>query len=46
MTIEKAYDGAIVIMDVIKGVLVTRRYYGYTKREARSMFNNEAKELS
>lgn len=39
MIIEKAkHSGAIVISDTIGGYLVTRSYYGYTKRDAIRLF--------
>jgi len=41
MTIERNSEGAYVISDIIAGYLVTRRYYGYTKREAVQLFKEE-----
>lgn len=41
MTVEKNREGAYVISDIIGGYLVTKRYYGYTKREALAMFKKE-----
>lgn len=38
MTIEKNYQGAYVITDIIGGYLVHRVYMGYTKKEARQLF--------
>lgn len=34
MTIERNHHGAYVITAIINGYLVTRQYYGYTKRDA------------
>jgi hypothetical protein len=39
MIIEKArHSGAIVISDIVGGYLLTRVYYGHTRREARLLF--------
>ena len=38
MTIEKNREGAYVISDIVSGYLVTRSYYGHTKREAVRLF--------
>lgn len=43
MLIEKNIEGAWVITDIVAGYFVTRRYYGYTKREAIQLFKNELK---
>lgn len=43
MTIERKYQGAWVVSDIIGGYLVTRTFYGYTKREALRMFRAEFK---
>ena len=42
MTIERNHEGAYVISDIIGGYLVTKRYYGYTKREAIKLFKEES----
>ena len=42
MTIERNHDGGYVISDIVNGYLVTKRYYGYTKKQAMKMFR-EAK---
>lgn len=42
MSIEKNYSGAYVISDVVNGYLVTKQYYGYTKREAVALFKKES----
>jgi len=41
MTIEKNYEGAWVVSDIVNGFRVSRRYYGYTMREALAMFKRE-----
>ena len=38
MSIEKNKEGAYVISDIVSGYLVTRSYYGYTKRDAVRLF--------
>ena len=43
MTIEKNYEGAWVVSDIVGGYLVTRRYYFYTKREAVRLFRQEVR---
>jgi uncharacterized protein (DUF39 family) len=43
VSIEKNYSGAYVISDVVNGYLVTKQYYGYTKREAVALFKKESK---
>jgi hypothetical protein len=43
MTIERNYEGAWVVSDIVGGYLVTRRYYYYSKREALAMFRAEAR---
>ena len=44
MTICKAFpSGAWQVSDIIGGYLVTRTYYGYTKREAIALFRAETK---
>lgn len=43
MSVEKNYQGGYVISDIIGGYLVTKSYYGYTKREAISLFKKETK---
>lgn len=45
MNITKNHDGALIIQDIVKGYLITRKYYFYTKKEAISRFKNEIKEL-
>ena len=42
MTISKVFpSGAWQVSDIIRGYLVTRTYYGYSKREAARMFRRE-----
>ncbi len=36
-------NGSYVVSDIIGGQLVTRVYYGYTKRECQRMFRAEFK---
>ena len=43
MSIDKNSEGAWRISDIIDGYLVTRRYYGYTKREAIKLFKEETR---
>jgi len=43
MTIERNYEGAYVVSDIVGGYLVTRSYYGYTRREAIALFKAEIK---
>jgi hypothetical protein len=41
MTIEKTYQGAWRISAIIDGYLVTKQYFGYTKKEALTLFKEE-----
>jgi hypothetical protein len=41
MTAERNHAGAWVVSDIVAGYLVTRSYYGYTKREALALFKQE-----
>lgn len=43
MTVERNYAGAYVISDIVGGYLVTKQYYGYTKREAVRLFKEETR---
>ena len=43
MTIERNHEGAWVISAVVGQYLETRRYYGYTKREAITLFKEETR---
>lgn len=45
MTAERNYAGAWIVSDIVAGYLVTRSYYGYTKREAVADFKREMKAL-
>ena len=44
MTVEKNREGAYVISDIVSGYLVTRSYYGYTKRESVRLFRTYIRE--
>ncbi len=44
MIIEKNREGAYVISDIVSGYLVTRSYYGYTKRESVRLFRTYIRE--
>jgi len=41
MTLNKNINGYIVISDIIDGHWVTRKYMGYTKKEAKRLFKKE-----
>lgn len=43
MLIERNIYGAYVISDIINGYLVTKQYYGYTKRESIRRFKADTK---
>ena len=43
MTAERNVYGAWVVSDIIGGYLVTRVYYGYSKREALRRFRSEVR---
>jgi hypothetical protein len=43
MSIRITFQGAIEISDIIDGYLVTRQYFGRTKRQAIRLFKSEAK---
>jgi hypothetical protein len=44
MTVEKQFpSGAWLISDIVRGSLFTRRYMGYTKRQAITLFKAEVK---
>jgi hypothetical protein len=38
MTIERTYQGAWRISGIVDGYLVTRQFFGYTKKEAIAAF--------
>lgn len=46
MSIEKNREGAWIVSDIAGGYLVTRVYYGYTKREAVSLFRAHLREIA
>lgn len=41
MTIEKTFQGAWRISKIIDGYLVSKQYFGYTKKEAIAEFKAE-----
>lgn len=44
MTITKhPVNGSYVISSIVRGHLVTRVYYGYTRRDCASMFRRETR---
>ena len=45
MSIEKNYQGVYVCSDIVNNQRVERKFYGYTKRQAQSMFKKECKEI-
>jgi hypothetical protein len=45
MSVSKSFpSGAFVVTAIIDGQLVTRRYFGYTQREAKQAFREEIKQ--
>ena len=44
MIIEKTFQGALKVSDIIGGQLVTRQFFGHSKREALRLFKEETKE--
>jgi hypothetical protein len=43
MTITKNHNGSLTVSKVINGYLYTKTYYGYTKKEAVSLYTRETK---
>jgi hypothetical protein len=43
MIIERNYQGAWVISDIIGGYRVARSYYGYTKAQAVALFRDDVR---
>jgi len=43
MSIEKTFQGAYKISQIYKGYLVSRQYFGYTKKQAISLFKQYLK---
>ena len=43
MILDKNINGYIIISDIIDGYWVTRKYMGYTKKEAKRLFKKEMK---
>lgn len=44
--IDRNYQGAWVVSDIIGGYRVARSYYGYTKRESLALFKAEFKAVA
>jgi hypothetical protein len=44
MSVERTFQGAWRVSDVIDGRLITRQYFDYTKREAIAAFKHELRE--
>ena len=42
MTVEKTTQGAWKVSDIVNGCLVTKQYFGYTKKEAIAIFKQES----
>lgn len=42
MTIEKTIQGAWKVSAIVNGYLVTKQYFGYTKKEAIALFKEES----
>ena len=42
MTIEKTFQGAWKVSAIINGYLITRQYFGYTKKQAIVLFKGES----
>lgn len=46
-TVEKVFpSGALRVSSIVNGALMTRTYYGYTRREAVRLFKAEAKTVA
>lgn len=43
MTIERTFQGAWRVSAMIDGYLVSRQYFGYTKREAVAAFREDTR---
>ncbi len=41
MSIERTFQGAWAISDIVRGYLVRRVYFGYSKRTAVQLFKKE-----
>jgi hypothetical protein len=41
ITVEKTINGILVLSAMVNGHLVRRKYIGYTRKEAWSMFRDE-----
>jgi hypothetical protein len=44
MTIERTFQGAWRISDMVDGYIVTRQFFGYTKKEAIAAFRGAIRE--
>lgn len=44
MTVEKTFQGAWRVSALVRGYLMSRQYFGLTKREAVTAFLKEARE--
>jgi hypothetical protein len=42
MSVEKTIQGAWKVSAIVNGYLVTKQYFGYTKREAIALFREES----
>lgn len=45
VTIERLPNGAWQVSDLVRGYLVTRTYYGYTKRDAVTAYGHYVMDL-
>ena len=45
MSISRLINGAVQVSAVIRGYLVTRTYFGYSKRDAGRMFRSEMRHI-
>lgn len=43
MTCKKTVSGAWRVSDIVNGYLMTRQYFGYSKRDAIALFREEAR---
>lgn len=42
MSVERTIQGAWKVSAIVEGYLVTKQYFGYTKREAIALFKEES----
>ncbi len=45
MCIEKIYSKTFVCSEIVNNKHIERKYYGYTKKQAQSMFKSEIKQM-